>query len=730
MKIISVSKPVTSASSFEVGEVFVFILAAALLMSAGCGGSGGAEKARAKLAQLGKDYSPAEFISCANKGDVTAVKLFLDAGMSPNARMTGGDGKEMCALFAGCLGKDEAVVKVLVERGANPNDLSLDGQAPLWAAIVNTNLNMVRLLVDKGAKLDGLDPESEFTPLGTAAQCGAVDIMDFLLSKGAGVNGGGRTPLMGAVWRGNVEAVKLLLNHKPNLEIRDATDHLTAMDLARKKGFEEIVELLRNAGAIYCTESFMEGQLKIQNATVQAIAEGIGRRFTDKGGVDDDGLKILYGTFSEKTMAKWREEGMSQAQVATMLFAIQEKLYLGTGRALWSVQMFNTTANDRVPKAVHAAIDKANDDCWAAFEREFRSAADSDAKILNIRDSEGDSPLMVAALFGHKEFAQWVLSKGADFKTQNAEGKTALDLAQQGHHDEIVTLLNEAVAGRAVSQIVAQPSEADRKLLADVRAKAERGDAQSQYKLGKTCVEGSLGVAKDDAEAVKWWRKAAEQNLAAAQCAVGECYASGAGVAKDDIEAVKWYRKAAEQNDTKAQYNMGVCYAEGLGVAKDGTEAVKWYRKAADQNLAAAQCAVGECYASGAGVAKDDIEAVKWYRKAAEQNDAKAQYNMGVCYFNGEGVVAKDEVEAVKWYRKAAEQNDAKAQYILGGCYFNSEGVVKDEVEAVKWYLLASAQGNEDAKKSVTMLENRMSREQIAEGQKLARNFKPVSDNR
>ena len=59
---------------------------------------------------------------------------------------------------------------------------------------------------------------------------------------------------------------------------------------------------------------------------------------------------------------------------------------------------------------------------------------------------------------------------------------------------------------------------------------------------------------------------------------------NGQGVAKDEVEAVKWYRKAAEQNDADAQNNLGVCYANGQGVAKDEVEAVKWYRKAAEQN--------------------------------------------------------------------------------------------------------------------------------------------------
>ena len=276
----------------------------------------------------------------------------------------------------------------------------------------------------------------------------------------------------------------------------------------------------------------------------------------------------------------------------------------------------------------------------------------------------------------------------------------------------------------AVFRLPAQQSEADRKLLADLRTKAEKGDAESQFALGSAFYLGTLGLAKDEAEAVKWYRKAAEQNLAWAQCGLGYWYARGQGVAKDEAEAVNWYRKAAEQNLADAQYRLGCCYALGQGVAKNEAEAVKWYRKAAEQNLAWAQGSLGACYALGIGVAKDPVEAVRWIRKAAEQNLAWAQFCLGNCYALGQGV-AKAETEAVKWYRKAAEQNLADAQYRLGVCYCNGAGVAKDYVEAYKWTLLAAGQGDESAKQFVTAVEDMMTREQVAQGQKLARNFKP-----
>jgi TPR repeat protein len=87
--------------------------------------------------------------------------------------------------------------------------------------------------------------------------------------------------------------------------------------------------------------------------------------------------------------------------------------------------------------------------------------------------------------------------------------------------------------------------------------------------------------------------------------------------------------------------------------------------------------------------------------------------------------MAKDQVEAVKWYRKAAEQKYAKAQYNLSVCYGNGTGVTKDYVEAYKWMFLAARQGDEGAKNFMTVLESKLTPEQIAEGQKRARDFEP-----
>ena len=227
------------------------------------------------------------------------------------------------------------------------------------------------------------------------------------------------------------------------------------------------------------------------------------------------------------------------------------------------------------------------------------------------------------------------------------------------------------------------------------RKAAEQEVPDAQVFLGRMYEEGR-GVEKDVAQAVLWYRKAAELGNATAQGNLGWMYRAGHGVQKDDAQAMLWYRKAAEQGDARAQTNLGWMYAEGLGVEKDDAQAVLWYRKAAEQGYANAQTNLGWMYREGRGVQKDDAQAVLWYRKAAEQGYARAKFNLGWIYEQGLGV-EKDDAQAVLWYRKAAEQGYANAQTNLGWMYREGRGVQKDDAQAVLWYRKAAEQGGATA---------------------------------
>ena len=150
---------------------------------------------------------------------------------------------------------------------------------------------------------------------------------------------------------------------------------------------------------------------------------------------------------------------------------------------------------------------------------------------------------------------------------------------------------------------------------------ARQDEAGAQCILGLMYEEGK-GTRQDAAEAVMWYRRAARQgdeealnNLTAmcnrgnsiAQFNLGLMYEEGEGVLQDEAEAAKWYRRAAEQEHEDAlnrlmemcergiavaQFNLGGMYQDGEGVPQDDEEAAKWYRKAAEQGHATAKLRV------------------------------------------------------------------------------------------------------------------------------------------
>jgi TPR repeat protein len=115
--------------------------------------------------------------------------------------------------------------------------------------------------------------------------------------------------------------------------------------------------------------------------------------------------------------------------------------------------------------------------------------------------------------------------------------------------------------------------------------------------------------------------------------------------------------------------------------------------------------------------------------QAAELGLALAQFNLGGLYYNGTGV-AKDPKEAVKWFRKAAEQGDVNAQYNLSVCYENGQGVMKNDLLAYQWNVLACANGKKAAKDDLPALEEKLTAEQRAEGQRLATEWQAAFEKR
>lgn len=248
--------------------------------------------------------------------------------------------------------------------------------------------------------------------------------------------------------------------------------------------------------------------------------------------------------------------------------------------------------------------------------------------------------------------------------------------------------------------------------LEQLKLLASQGNADAQFNLGWMYADGR-GVAKDDAQAVHWFRLAADQRYAPAQNSLGWWLMEGRGVARDYDKAVHLFRLAVDQGNANAQDSLGWMYQNGWGVAQDHATAVHWYRLAAAQGNATAQYNLGMQYREGRGVKKSHADAAHWFHLAATNGHADAQVNLGWLFRDGMGV-SKDLNAAVHWFRQAARQGSNNGWYNLAHMYERGWGVPLDFVRAHAFYTLS---GNADR---LPTLSSKMAQKQVNDAKNLA----------
>lgn len=164
--------------------------------------------------------------------------------------------------------------------------------------------------------------------------------------------------------------------------------------------------------------------------------------------------------------------------------------------------------------------------------------------------------------------------------------------------------------------------------IATLQQQAQRGDARAMYELADYYLMESrvepLQQGLYEAEAMKYYRLAADLGYPPAQSKIGYLHHNGQIVAQNRTEAIAWYLKAAQGGDTLAQYNLGQIFREGDGIEKDFKKAAHWYMRAADSGHMAAQYALGLMYFLGMGVDEDPELGRKYMDMAAQQGMPEA----------------------------------------------------------------------------------------------------------
>ena len=248
------------------------------------------------------------------------------------------------------------------------------------------------------------------------------------------------------------------------------------------------------------------------------------------------------------------------------------------------------------------------------------------------------------------------------------------------------------------------------------------GDVEAQKALGHI-YESGLGAEKDRAQAMAWYKKAADQGDYAAMVILDDMRTADAtGPAGDKPAEARDYtvrvRETAQKNpravfqayydqaqsgSATGQYNLAYAYAKGIGVPKDEQKASYYLRKAADQGDSDALMWMGYRYFNGIGVQKDPASAAASFSRAAEKGHANAMTWIGYLCETGKGV-PKNAERAVQWYQKAAEAGNLTAAYNLGLCYEDGRGVPQDPAQALRWLKRAADNGNREAVSAIGLL--------------------------
>ena len=252
---------------------------------------------------------------------------------------------------------------------------------------------------------------------------------------------------------------------------------------------------------------------------------------------------------------------------------------------------------------------------------------------------------------------------------------------------------------RASAAQSSAPQPSRKKAIEDLKQIAYAGDVAAQVQLGVIYLRGD-GVPKDDAEAMKWLRKAADQDNALAERYLAEMYFKGRGVEQNNMEAAKWLRMAADQGDAESEHNLAVLYSQGQGVPRNLKQAVEWMRKSAEQGFAAGQHGLGMFYEAGDGVEENPTEAAKWYRLAVAQSYVPAMNSLALLLATSTDSKLKNPQEAIALATKAVAVS-GNPDYLdtLAAAYF-ADGQTDKAIEAEQ-KALAKSPDNEDYKKAM-----------------------------
>lgn len=364
--------------------------------------------------------------------DERIIKLLLDHGADVNAAAN----NQKTPLHYAVEYKYRETAKILIRRGARINSKIENDLTALHVAVKNKDYKMVRLLLKSGIDVNARDANG-VTPLYLALVCECYEITKMLLGAGAVINGplyfSAETMLSEAVYYKDEKMVKFLLDNGAHIHLRNR-DGKTPLQLAVEGRCEEITKLLLSKGANVNYATDLCGQTVLHIALKSTKNERMIAILLDYNANFD--AKDTNGKSPWNFAAEYKSTNANIVEMFLWKGAfVDEKIIWGT-------------------TALHNAVGVAAKETVKVL---LEHRAD-----VNAKDDTGKAPLHHAAgnLFKAKLFTRFhdignfsemqsrferivemLLEKGARIDDTDNNGETALYDAATNGHEGIVKLL-------------------------------------------------------------------------------------------------------------------------------------------------------------------------------------------------------------------------------------------------------------------------------------------------
>ena len=335
------------------------------------------------------------------------------------------------------------IAKLLVQGGADPNEVDERGSSPLCMAALNGNEAIARLLLDEGAEVDAQD-DFGCTSLCNASLYGYDTIARLLIGHGANVNtqdSAGRTPLINASRRGHKSITRLLISEGAEVNIWDEAGD-SALTIALRRKFETIAGLLIDRGAdVNALDKYGNPALMI---ALQGKSDAIVQLLIDQGAEvnvrDISGYPALTVALRREydAIARLLISGGADlnARLGTRETPLMYCSLKGDGAMARLLIDNGADVNSRIENgftALHYAGSNGHKDVVKLL---LEKGADVDAPT-----DFGFTPLHRASQKGLEDIVRILIAKGADVNAQDVAGGTALDKALEKGFENIVQLL-------------------------------------------------------------------------------------------------------------------------------------------------------------------------------------------------------------------------------------------------------------------------------------------------